>query len=160
MTVGFLGDTSGLGWGARRWRIGPAVRWFPVRVSLTATSSAERLAVWPKAGAERIDVDGLLLTKRGAATPRARQSRRPPRRAGSRSSTTSATFSATTPPTPPAPTSTGGSPTGATSSVRRPTSPYAGFGFGKPAAFRWHGILYDARKDVAADPNDVTPPHN
>jgi O-antigen ligase len=38
--------------------------------------------------------------------------------------------------------------------------PVLGVGFGKPADFRWRGTLYDPRRGNAADPNDITPPHN
>jgi O-antigen ligase len=38
--------------------------------------------------------------------------------------------------------------------------PLLGTGFGHAANFRWSNILYDARRGAAADPNDVTPPHN
>jgi exopolysaccharide biosynthesis polyprenyl glycosylphosphotransferase len=38
--------------------------------------------------------------------------------------------------------------------------PLLGTGFGHAANFRWSNILYDARVGDAADPNDVTPPHN
>ena len=38
--------------------------------------------------------------------------------------------------------------------------PLLGTGFGHAANFRWSNILYDARVGNAADPNDVTPPHN
>ena len=39
-------------------------------------------------------------------------------------------------------------------------APLLGTGFGHAANFRWSNILYDARVGNAADPNDVTPPHN
>jgi hypothetical protein len=39
-------------------------------------------------------------------------------------------------------------------------NPLVGVGFGKPTAFRWSGVLYDARKGDPRDPFDVTPPHN
>lgn len=38
--------------------------------------------------------------------------------------------------------------------------PLNGVGFGTPANFTWSGITYDARTGDAADPFDVSPPHN
>ena len=39
-------------------------------------------------------------------------------------------------------------------------NPLAGVGFGRPTAFPWHNVLYDARRNDPTDPNDVTGPHN
>jgi O-antigen ligase len=39
-------------------------------------------------------------------------------------------------------------------------TPAVGIGFGKPAHFRWSGIIYDARTGDPVYPFDVTPPHN
>src|SRR5205807_1612836 len=38
--------------------------------------------------------------------------------------------------------------------------PAFGVGFGKPAAFTWHGVLYDARVPRGGDEFNVTDPHN
>lgn len=171
-SAGYVGDTSGAGWGAKRWVIGPRVRWNRVSDVLTATAPSERLALWFAAGAAKFRLDTLsfgslegghiVAAAASGATPLDNPNDAPTLNSGSGIpiwDDVRNVFS-----------NARGDSSGANSHWRLDywrfliektmKEPALGVGFGKPADFRWRGVLYDARRGIATDPNDITPPHN
>ncbi|MFL5946352.1 MAG: O-antigen ligase family protein [Gaiellaceae bacterium] len=164
-SAGFVGDTSGTGWGTSRWAVGPQMRWYEVRKQLVATAPSERLVVWFEEGAPSFLVDrlqfhpdvGTGIPARTAATVNDAASRG----AGGIPIIDDLRNALSSDPH-----------NGSGANVRWRLSywryilehtlhePLLGVGFGKPASFRWRGVLYDARRGATDDPNDITPPHN
>jgi hypothetical protein len=172
-TSGALGNTAGIGWGVDFWTVGPFARWQKVRQTLRATAPVERLVLSYDLGKGPLRIDMLSLAPAGRArldpvtpAPAARGpvSDDPVGRASS---------------TIPSPMAIGQTSTRAATDAtgnaenqdwrlafwkellrRTAHQPLFGAGFGKPANFVWRGTVYDARVGDAANPFDVTPPHN
>lgn len=163
-TFGRVGDTSGYHWGQRSWVVAGRERWQHIKTTLVATKRAERIVVYVDSGAQRVLIDELRVTRPGTSVATARPTpithARPPQSQPALVATIGDSFS----------NSESGTGAYANQSWRlafwrymlRQTvkSPVFGVGFGKPANFRWHGTLYDARRDDPSDPNNVTGPHN
>jgi hypothetical protein len=167
-SAGFVGNTGGGGWGAKRWSVGPTVRWYRVHELLRATASSESLTLWDVVGADKIRVDAIrLVDLAGRSTQGLFQPTNITGDAGGSLPIASIpiwddvrnVFDRNRQDS-----------SGANAFWRLAywrflveqtlKEPVFGVGFGKPAHFRWRGILYDARRGNAADPNDITPPHN
>jgi len=179
---GTVGDPTKRGWGTVRWRVIGADRWQPVKVTLTARRHTARLSLVGRRGSPPFLVDGLRVLKGPATIPAPTRpviaaktpgsvfqaaGQATPKSEGKASSADSGTLVGAV-----RNTFDAGSVSGENANVRwrlaywkalvTRTShhPFFGVGFGIPAHFRWHGVLYDARTGDSRDPNDVTPPHN
>jgi hypothetical protein len=165
-TSGYVGNSVGSGWHPVRWHVEGGGRWQAVRAVLVARRSEDQLELVFEQGPTFVLVDGLRITRPGtyglpgpapaAAPPKVTWREHLPRLLhdvveGFNASDTSGAS--------------------ANSSwrlaiwsymVQRTArdNPLFGIGFGKPTNFLYHGILFDGRRGIAADPNDQIPPHN
>ncbi|MBA2615614.1 MAG: O-antigen ligase family protein, partial [Actinobacteria bacterium] len=167
LTTGIAGNNAGTGWGMARWTVRPASNWQRVYVHLTATAPTERLIVAPDSGPARVRFDVLMVTpSREAALPPSvdpggTNSDVPDGPTRPRSPIASAALDTFDP----------NARAGHYANMHwrldfwayllRETAknPVLGVGFGRPAAFEWKGITYDARTDPSRE-FDFTPPHN
>lgn len=189
-TSGLVGDLSGRGWGSQAWKAAPAIRWQSFSRTFTATASAERLTLYPEKGAARVRLDGVRVrpltgtanalakgTSSAQSLPGARP--RPPLGAPIRRPDVRVVGRATierdeddAPLISNFKKGLGTEPRGESGNMywrlgiwrfalrKGLRNPVLGVGFGEPTAYRLGPYLYDARRGVAADPNDITAPHN
>ena len=158
--VGAVGDTSGAGWGADSWRTSSERSWQRFRFHLTATKPVERLVLFDRSGTAVL-VDDLRVVKgrvggpSGNVSPDPISGQVPIRRENAQAP------AASEPAIP-----------GASDAnsrwrldywrflIRKSAhEPVLGAGFGRPDAFHWNGLVYDARTGSGSE-FDFTPPHN
>jgi hypothetical protein len=159
-TRGVVGNNAGTGWDFRYWFVKPERRWQRVETQLTATAPVERLMVVPDLGSARVRIDAISIApadpgRVAAAPPAAEELER-----GHRSPLVSALVDSFNPNSAAGHFQNGAWRIDYWAYLARKTlrDPVFGAGFGRPAAFHWHGNVYDTRNDVDAE--SVSPPHN